>query len=61
MCHFKLLVVMSHIGDAALLYRWPHASTICRSVVNSDSSLLAIGLKSGGVVLWNLVSCELLI
>ncbi|XP_065912030.1 WD repeat-containing protein 93-like isoform X2 [Dysidea avara] len=45
-------------GDTAPLYRWPHSSPICRSVVNNDSSLLAVGLMSGGVVLWNLVSYQ---
>ena len=57
---YKLLVKIFLTGDTAPLYRWPHSSPICRSVVNNDSSLLAVGLMSGGVVLWNLVSCELL-
>ena len=45
--------------DATSIYRWPQASTIYCSEVNIDSSLLAVGLTSGCVALWNLVTCEL--
>lgn len=50
-------ILFSHIGDA--MHRWPQASPIYCSEVNIDSSLLAVGLTSGCVALWNLVTCEL--
>ena len=42
------------LGAPAKPYRvFPQGSIICSSAVSRDSSLLAVGLQSGMVVVWN--------
>ena len=42
------------LGAPAVPYRvFPQGSIICGSAVNRDSSLLAVGMQSGVVTMWN--------
>ena len=54
-----LTCLFSPVGDMTPIYRWAQASSLYCSEINNDSSLLAVGLTSGCVALWNLVTCEL--
>ena len=50
----NIVLSLCMAGSAAVPHRvFPQASIICSSAVSADRSLLAVGLQSGVVLVWN--------